>query len=183
MRGEHVTGDNDLAGGTEIGPRIGHHLANSLQAEEGGVALVHMADGGLDPHFAESAHAANPKNHLLPHAHLFVAAVERVGDALVGGLVFENVTIQQIQRNSAHFGAPNLQSHFAIGKFNRNADGGTVFPAHEGKGHLVEVVLRVDLLLPSIVGKALAEVATIVKQPHGNQREPQITGRLQMVSR
>ena len=56
-------------------------LAHPLELEEGGVALVQVEDGRLEPEPAQHADAADAEQDLLPQPVLAVAAVERVGDA------------------------------------------------------------------------------------------------------
>ena len=76
---EHVRPHRRLSRGAELRPRRLHELSNPLQGQERGVALVEVAHRGLDPQRLQRPHPADPEDHLLPEAHLLVAAVQRVG--------------------------------------------------------------------------------------------------------
>ena len=90
----------------------GHVLADPLDPEEPGVALVHVEDLGrrqpLDlGERTDRAHTADPGQDLLFDAVLLVAAVEPVGDSAHVVLVLRNVGVQQEQRHPADLGDPD----------------------------------------------------------------------------
>ena len=85
MRGEHRAGAGHLEGGVEGEAGVLGELADPLEAEEAGVALVgveHLGCGGAgEPGVgADRADAADAEQHLLAEPVLGVAAVEPVGD-------------------------------------------------------------------------------------------------------
>ena len=80
-RGHRGVGGEDRVQG-EVGQRVGqavaaaHPLARALQAEEGHVAFVHVADRRPDVQGAQRAHAADAEHDLLAQPHLAPAHVE-----------------------------------------------------------------------------------------------------------
>ena len=54
----------------------GYQLAQSLQAGESGVALVHVVDGGFDARSAQGADAADAQDQLLQEPGVLPTAVE-----------------------------------------------------------------------------------------------------------
>ena len=68
--------------GSSAAPRPA--AAHALDAEEAGVALVHVEHLGLDADGGERLHAADAEQDLLAQPVLAVAAVEAVGDGALG---------------------------------------------------------------------------------------------------
>ena len=68
----------------EVDAVVLHVAAGPLEDGEGGVALVEMADLGLDAQRAQHPPAADAEDDLLLQPHLGAAAVELAGDAPVG---------------------------------------------------------------------------------------------------
>ncbi len=85
-----------------------HELADALEPEEAGVALVGVEDLGVDAERVEGAHAADAQQDLLLEPVLGVAAVEPVGDGAQLGRVLVDVGVEQVQRHAADVGAPHL---------------------------------------------------------------------------
>ena len=90
-----------------------HELADPLDAEEAGVALVGVVDvrgrgaGEARPQ-PQRAHAAHAEQHLLLQAQLAAAAVEALGDAAGGLVVAVHVGVEQQQRHAADLGPPDV---------------------------------------------------------------------------
>ena len=89
-----------------------HVLADALQAQEAGVALVHVEDVrgrvALDRgEGADGAHPADAGQHLLLDPVVLVAAVEPVGDVAQVVLVLRDVGVEQQQRDPADLGDPD----------------------------------------------------------------------------
>ena len=82
-------------------------LAQALELEERGVALVHVEDGGLDSECAENTHASDAKHELLPQPVQAVATVELVGDRPCPVRVAVDVRVEQIERHAPHVHAPD----------------------------------------------------------------------------
>ena len=82
-------------------------VAHALDAEEAGVALVHVEDRGLDAAGRERLDAADAEQDLLAQAVLAVAAVEAVGDGALGRRVVRHVRVEQEQRHAPDVDAPD----------------------------------------------------------------------------
>ncbi len=113
MRGEDRPRAADLEGLVEGHARVRRdQLADALEAEEAGVALVgveHLGrrvtgDAAVGAH---GAHAADAEQHLLLQPVLAAAAVEPVGDLALGGAVLLDVGVEQQQRHAADLGDPD----------------------------------------------------------------------------
>ena len=98
--------------GVEVQPAAVDELADALDAEEPGVALVHVEHLGRGQPLdlgerADRPHPADAGEDLLLDAVFLVAAVEPVGDAAQIVLVLRDVGVQQQQRNSADLRDPH----------------------------------------------------------------------------
>ena len=82
---------------------------HALDAEEAGVALVHVEHVGLEAEGGERLHAADAEQDLLAQPVLAVAAVEAVGDGALGGRVVRHVGVEQEQRNAADVDPPDAR--------------------------------------------------------------------------
>ena len=116
--GHRRVGGEDGAGAAQLerlvegqpGRRV---LADPLEAEEAGVALVGVEHLGLGVagDRAEGAHgadAADAEQQLLAEPVLAAAAVQPVGDLVQRGLVLLHVGVEQQQRHPADLGQPDL---------------------------------------------------------------------------
>ena len=90
------------------GRPCGDQLADPLEAEEAGVALVGVEDVGLQAERAQGAHAADAEHDLLAQAVVLVAAVEAVGDGDAVGGVAGDVGVEEVQRDAADVGPPDV---------------------------------------------------------------------------
>ena len=98
---------------SKVEPVVLGQLADPLEAEEAGVALVgveHLGRGcaGEPAVGAQRADAADAEQHLLQQPVLAAAAVEPVGDVALGRLVVLDVGVEQQQRHPADLGLPDL---------------------------------------------------------------------------
>ena len=168
VRGEDRAGAGDLERGVEVEARaaFGHgELADPLEPEEAGVALVGVEDLGLlgagDPRVgAQRADATDAEQQLLEQAVLDGAAVQPVGDLTERSGVVLDVGVEQQQRHP-----PDLRDEDARGELVLARDGdpdlrrGAVLLTQQGDRQPVGVEDRVALLLPALAGELLAEVA------------------------
>src|SRR5262249_13424785 len=116
VSGEDVAGARHLQRFVEAQAMIAAQDANLFQNGKGGMAFVHVKNGGFETHRFQCPHAADTQNDLLPDARVDVAAVERVGDiAILGQHVLGDVRVHQVERNAAHFQLPNLNENVASG--------------------------------------------------------------------
>ena len=96
-----------LDGGGERQPG-GDELADPLEAEEPGVALVGVEHVRLEAEGAQRPHAADAEHDLLAQAVVLVAAVEAVGDGDAVGRVALDVGVEQVERDAPDVGPPHV---------------------------------------------------------------------------
>ena len=187
VRGEHRRRPHHRQRGVEVQPGV-DQLADALDAQEAGVALVHVEHLGrgqaLD--FGERAdgpHAADAGQDLLLDPVFLVAAVEPVGDAAQIVLVLRDVGIQQQQRNSAHLRDPDARPQLG-GVRHRQLHQHRVASliGQQPQRQALRIQRRVALVLPAVGGQRLPEVSRAVQQPHRDQRKAQIRGGLQVIA-
>jgi hypothetical protein len=187
VRGEHRARPAHLDRLVEAQPRL-RVLADPLQAEEAGVALVGVEDlrlrmAGQRAERPHRPHSPHSQQQLLPEPVLAPATVEPVGDLPQGGLVLLHVGVEQQQRHPAHLGQPDLRGqHPALGQRDGDPDRRPAVLPQQRQRQPVRVGPRVMLLLPAFRGQRLAEVAVPVQQPHPDQRHAQVARGLEMVT-
>ena len=186
--GEHGAGAGDLQRGVEVEVLLLGELADALEAEEAGVALVgveHLGvrgagDAGVG---AQRADAADAEQHLLAEAVLGVAAVEAVGDVADQLAVLLDVGVEQQQRDAADLGHPDAGGQgLAAGQAEDDLGDGAVGLAQQRERQAVGVEDRVALLLPAVAGQGLAEVAVPVEQADADDRDAEVAGGLEVVA-
>ena len=96
-----------LDGLGEREPVVGDALADALEAEEAGVALVGVEHLGVDVEGLQRPDAADAEQDLLAQPVLGVAAVEAVGDGAQLGVVAVDVGVEQVQPHPADVGPPD----------------------------------------------------------------------------
>ena len=108
---------------------LGHgQLADPLEAEEAGVALVGVEDLGLgvagDPRVgAQGAHAADAEQQLLEQAVLGGAAVQPVGHLAQRQRVVLDVGVEQQQRHPADLRDEDARDELGVARASRGAPG------------------------------------------------------------
>jgi len=111
------------------------------------------------------------------------AAVQPVGDLVQVGLVLLHVGVEQQQRDPAHLSHPDLSGQLpARGQADRDPDRGAARVAEQLERQPVGVPGRVALGLPAVRGQRLGEVTVPVQQPHRDQRDAEVAGRLQVIT-
>ena len=156
---------------------VDHELADALEAEEAGVALVGVEHLRLDAHGLQRPHAADAEQDLLAQPVLGVAAVEAVGDLadLVGVLV--DVGVEEVQRHPSRARLPHLGDQRHAGQVDLHPH-----PSH-GVSAMTCGSSRIALLLPAVGVEALAEVAVPVEQADADEGHAEVAGRLEVVAR
>jgi hypothetical protein len=188
VRGEDGRRADRLERGGEGQPLALDELADALDGEEAGVALVAVVDlrgrpagdARVEPH---GAHAAHAEQELLLEAVLGRAAVQAVGDLALALVVVRDVRVQQEQRHATDLSDPHLGAqHAAAGQGQLDAGGGAVRLAQERQRQVVRVDERVGLVLPALAGQRLLEVAGAVQQPDADDRHAEVGRGLQVVA-
>ena len=179
VRGEHGAGAGDLERSVEVevGAVVGQgQLADPLEPEEPGVALVgvehlrlHVA--GQAAVGAHGPDAADAEEQLLEEPVLGGAAVEPVGHLAQRRRVVLHVGVEQQQRHAPDLGDEDLRDQLVVaGHGDPHLRGAAVLLAQQRDRQPVGVEHRVGLLLPSLAGQLLAEVAHAVEQADADQR-------------
>ncbi len=181
--GEDGGRDDALGGLLEIEP-IRDPLANALQQVEPRVALVAVPVDGVDPHGAQSAHAADTEDLLLAQSVLLVAAVQARRDGAGPLRVAFDIGIEQIERDPADPHAPDLNANRRVGIVQGDLDAErlAVVPSHQCRRLRARFQRGGDIELPAVVAEALAQVPLTVEEGDADQRQPQVAGRLGVVA-
>ncbi len=86
------------------------------------MALVGVEHLRVEPERPQRPHAADAEEDLLAHAVLGVAAVEPVGDGPISGGLSSHVGVEQVQRDAADVGPPDLGLQGLAGEVDRDPD-------------------------------------------------------------
>src|SRR3546814_10761685 len=103
-------------------PGLGDQLADALQPEEPGVALVGVEHLSVDPERIEGPHTADAEEDLLAQAVLGVASVEAVGYAAHLRRVLVDVGVEQVQRDAPDLGLPDASHERRARQVDLDAD-------------------------------------------------------------
>jgi hypothetical protein len=134
-------------------------------------------------HRLERAQPAHAEHKLLPHARVGVAAVERVGDAaILRQLILRDIGVQKVERHTSDFHLPDLNHDLAGGQADEDFEVLALRIEHRNNREGVEVVGGIALLLPAVGVQHLAEIALLVEQADGDQRQVAIAGRFQVIA-
>ena len=119
----------------------------ALEAEEGGVPLVHVEDRRLEPEPAKGPYAPDAEQQLLAEPVLAVAAVQHVG----------HLGLEQVEAHAPDVRAPDPRRDRLAGELDLDAD------RLEREPEALRVERRVARRLP-VVLEHLLEVALTVEQ-------------------
>ena len=175
-------GADDLQRLREAELLVVDQFADTLDADEGGVALVAVVDIVLDAQLAQGADTADAEQNLLLEAVLPVAAVEVVGNLAVLLEVGLVVRIEQVEVRAAHLALPDACRERAAREGDGHDDPAAVFVTHGRDGQLVEVLSLVGGLLRTLGRETLREVSVAVEQTYGRHRDVLVRGLLQVVA-
>ena len=165
-----------------------HELADALEAEEAGVALVGVEHLGLRcpgdaAEGAQRAYAADAEQQLLLQPVLAATAVEPVGDIALRGIVALDIGVEHEQRDASHVGAPDVRAQGTpTGEPDLDDHRRAVGLAQQRQRQPVGVQDGVGLLLPAVARERLPEVAGAVEQPDADDRHTEVGRRLQVVT-
>ena len=151
-------------------------LADPLQAEEPGVALVHVEHLRVDAECPQRPNPADAEDDLLAQPVVRVPGVQAVGDLDPVGRVLGEVGVEQVQRDLADVGPPHPGPYRVAGEIDRHCEAGVGEPERLG--------VHVDgpLLLPAVGVELLVEVALGVQQANPDERHTEIGRRLEVVT-
>ena len=157
-------------------PSLLDHLADALQRHERGVAFVQVPHGGLDAERAQRAHAADTEDDFLLDARLAVAAVEPRRQLAVPRRVFREIGVEEEQAHAAKAHAPDGGQHRPIAERHRGDAGAPVGRDGRFNRRIDPADTFVALLLPAVIGHALAEVALRVHESDADERQAEVRG-------
>ena len=154
----------------------------TLQVEQGGVALVAVVEVGLDAELVEHYDAADAEHVFLLDAVLPVAAVEGVCDLAVPLRVAVEVGVEQVELHAAHVDTPHVRVDDASGVGHLEHHRLAVVAEHGLDGQLVEVLRLVVGDLLAVDRERLREVAVFVEEAHGGHVDAAVGGLLDVVA-
>ena len=183
VRGEDAVAAHHFAGGGEAEAAGQAEMADAFQDHEGRVPFVHVVGARMIAQRRQRARAAHAEQDLLADARVAVGHVKALGDAAVFFGVLGRVGVEQIERHAPDLNFPDAGEKRARGQVERHVKvfaGLSVFDAADGQQP--EIVLRIERRLVAVGSDFLLEVTALVKQPHGDQRDAQVAGRLEVVA-
>jgi len=167
---------------------VADEVADPLQAEESGVALVgveHLGRGGRGQ-FGErldGTHSPDTEQQLLQEAMFAAATVETVGDRSQRILVFGDIGVEQQQFDATHGNLPDSRpERFSVRQSECNQDGGAVGVAEHAERQAVRVKHRVGLLLPALTRNRLAKVAGAIEEAHSDDGHTEVRCTLKVIA-
>ena len=167
---------------------VADEVADALEAEESGVALVgveHLGHGrrGELGEDLDRANTSDAEQQLLQQAVLAAAAVEAVGDAAQFVHVLRDVGVEQQERDAADLHAPYARvERAAVGQRERDLCCCAVGMPQHRERQPVGVEHGVALELPALARDRLTEVAGPVEEPDPEDRHPEVARRLEVVA-
>ena len=175
VRGEDAAGAHDLdcLGERQAGL---DQLADPFQRQEPGMPLVGVEDLRVQAEGTQGANAADAEHDLLTHPVLDVAAVEAIGDGRDLGGVGVDGGVEEVQVDAPDHDLPHVEPGDVVAHVDRHLH------ARRSQRQAVRVEPREALLLVAVGVETLAEVALGVQQADGNERQPEIGGRLEVVA-
>ena len=173
---------HDFAGFFEGQAVFLHQQADALEDEEGRMPLVHVIGGRADVQGAQHAHAAPAQQDLLPQADIAVRFIQAGRDLAVLGRIGRQIGVQQVEPDPPHTHQPDLDVQAAARHLEIELAGFTVRVLDLFDGQRGKIVFGIDRGLVAVLVDELAEVAVLVQQAHGHQRDVQVTGGFQMVT-
>ena len=167
---------------------VADEVADPLQAEESGVALVgveHLGRGGRGQ-FGErldGTHSPDTEQQLLQEAMFAAATVETVGDGSQRVLVFGDIRVEKQQLDATHGNLPDSRpERFSVRQRECDQDGGAVGIAEHAERQTIRVEHGVGLLLPALARNRLAEVASAIEESHSDDGYTEVGCALEVIA-
>ena len=179
---EEVARSGGGHGHVEIHPVVSHEAAGPFEDGKGRMALVEMADVGLQTQLAQDLPAAYPQDHLLLKPHLRTASVELAGEAPVGGIVDRVVGIEQIEADPAGPDLPHAEADHTAGELEGYGQPFTIVVAQRHDGKLAGIVEGEELHLLPRGAERLPEVPLLPQKTDAHEGRSQIAGGLEEVA-
>jgi hypothetical protein len=136
--------------------------------------LVHVIDLRSESQGLQGTHPTHAEKDLLADPDVAVAAIQTKGRDAVSLFGLRNVRVKEEQRHPANLDPPYLGGEYASGEIHRDLDRRTVRPTLKRHRQVVEVVVRIELTLPSVGVEILAEVPLLIRQTDSHEGNAQI---------
>ncbi len=161
----------------------GNVFAAAFQDQKGGMTFVDVPDRRRDAQCMQGTHAANAQHDLLAQPGDAVAAIKLIGDGAVFVVIARHVGIEQIELEMSHHRLPDANRNVAA----REAELDFYRPAigSERWGDR-EIFQSMGMKLGALFGMFiddLGEIALVVHQPDGHERQSEIARGLAIVAR
>src|SRR5208282_304898 len=90
--------------------------------------------------------------------------------------------VEQVELQSADLGLPSAQPYPITGQVELQPQPLTICGSQRHDRQLAGVAIRIEGLLRAVLVDHLAEIALLIKQPHADDRNAQIAGRLELIA-
>src|SRR3990172_2146351 len=147
------------------------------------MTFVDMPDRRFQAQFLQRAHTADTQHDLLLDAHHLVTAIQTMRDVAIVRAVAFQIGVQQVQRDMANPGLPNLDIELAPRQIHRCKGLGTISTMGRNDGHVIKIGVAVgsDLIAFAVYG--LMKISLAIQQTDTDERQPQITCSLAVIAR
>jgi hypothetical protein len=157
-------------------------FVKKLQGEETGMTLVHVETVNvMIAKSPEDSHSPNSKNHFLSQSVTLIPSVEAIRKRPIPFIVFWKVTVKEVDRDGKITDA--LYLILPCPKVDGPSLDGDRNLLRQGFAEVTHNPSDRLFLLPSAGIEALIEIPFSMKKRHTNQRESQVCGRSEGISR
>ena len=159
-----------------------HPLANPFERGKDAVSFVQMINAGHDSQGGQCFDPAHAQHQLLADARAVIAAVQPAGQVAVFRAVAVDVAIQQIEVHPPNAHQPHLGQQLAGagGDLHRHVLAGRI--AGGLHRHVFDFRVEIFFALIAFGVEMLLEIALVVEQPDGHQRDTQSAGAFDVVA-
>ncbi len=147
------------------------------------MAFIHVPDRGAQAQRPQGPDSAQAQNDLLVDAKVVVATIELVSDGPVVLVVARKVGVQQENFHMPQTGFPHPHLHFPARQLNLYMDFIARLIEDRPDRQVVEIGGGVVGYLVALGIDGLGEIPLPVQNPNRRQRQAQVAGRLDQVSR
>src|SRR5208283_2135385 len=159
-----------------------HALPNGFQHGKSAVPFVEVKNPRGDTERFQRAQTAYTQQYFLVHTHAAIAAVQTRSHIAVFGSIAVYIGVEEKQITTADFHAPNFRIDRTMSGVDLHHDGSAIDSYGGFHGQVVDIDFEVLFALPAVAIQALTEISLAIKQAHGNQRDAQIGGALNVIA-
>src|SRR5437870_2466089 len=147
------------------------------------MTFIEMKDRRLNLQVVQQADAPDSKRHFLYQTRFPIAAVKMPGNQAIDFFILADIRVEQIKLNPANVCLPDARANGSAAHRDFNKQRDAIACPHQFKWEFADVALAISFFLPALRVYALLEIAIAIKQTNRNQRQIQVTSRLQMIAR